>query len=380
MSTSMVPRRPPMPYVAKATLTVLGVLVGAYLLYQVRSVALAVFLGFFLAVGFDPFLTRLQHQGLRRGFAVLTFFLLLFAVIGGFLFIALQPLISQLNDLVDALPDLIQRLSDRDTRLGEFLQESNFEQQARDALSSLPAYAASSVGTVFGILGAIVGGIFSVFTVFALTAYFMMALPRIRAFAERALESPARVRVMTEALGKVGGYVTGQLTICVLAGVTSYIALTVIGVPYAAVLAVAVAVFDAIPQVGATIGAVVVTLVALTESVPVALITLAYFLLYQQFENYVIGPRIFSRAVNLSPVAVFIAVLVGASLAGVIGALVALPIAAAMKTIFGYTFRDKLAQMGRSTTWDQLEPGEKEADGPRVPAESDPVHVVHGSH
>jgi predicted PurR-regulated permease PerM len=363
MTQPYVPRRASLAWVARATLVILGVLLLAYLLYRVRSVALAVFLGFFLAVGFDPFLVRLEKRGLRRGLAVLVFFVLVFLVVGGFAFIALQPLVSQLQELVSSLPDLVDRLSNRNSAIGQFLQESNAEQAAKDALSKVPGYVATSVGTVFGILGAIVGGIFSFFTVFALTAYFMLALPRMRAFAERALNNPDRVQVMSEALGKVGGYVTGQLTICALAGVSSFIVMTVIGVPYAAVLAVAVAVFDAIPQVGATIGAVVCTLVALTDTWLVALLTLVWFLIYQQLENYLIGPRVFSRAVNLSPVAVFIAVLVGASLAGVIGALVALPVTAALKTVFGYTFRDKLASIGRAPTLQPLDEDDRPDPG-----------------
>lgn len=381
MSTPMALGRWSLPAVARATAVVLGVLVLAYLLYQVRSVALAVFLGFFLAVGFDPFLARLERRGLRRGLAVLVFFLLVLLLITGFAFLALQPLVTQLRELVESLPDLIDRLSNRNSAIGQFLQESNAEQALRDALSQAPGYLASSVGTVFGILGAVVGGIFSVFTVFALTAYFMLALPRMRAFAERALGQPERVRIMSEALGKVGGYVTGQLTICALAGVTSFIVLTLIGVPYAAVLAVAVGLFDAIPQIGATLGAVVCTLVAMTDSWTVALLTAAFFLVYQQLENYLIGPRVFSRAVNLSPVAVFIAVLVGASLAGVIGALVALPVTAAFKTVFGYTFRERLAGMGRTPSLESTDPARlADRDIPEAPGEADPVHVPHGTH
>jgi predicted PurR-regulated permease PerM len=329
------------------TLVVVGVVVGCLLAYRIRGVLFSVFIAFFLAVGFDPFLQRLEKQGMRRGMAVLVWFLLLVLVLAGFVFIALRPALSQLKELVTQLPDLLDKLQDRNSAIGQFLQQANARDQVQEFLTKVPGYLASSVDTVFGILGAVVGGIFKLFTILALTIYFMLALPRIVDFAEHALAHPERVEVMREALGKVGGYVTGQLTICVCAGISAYLFLSIAGVPYAAVLSITVAVLDAIPQIGAILGAIICTLVALTDSIGLASVTLAFLVAYQQFENYVLSPRVFSRAVNLSPVAVFIAILIGGSLAGAVGAVTALPIAAALKTVFGYVFRDQIGRVHR---------------------------------
>jgi predicted PurR-regulated permease PerM len=318
-------------------------------LYRARSVALSVFLGFFLATGFDPLITALERRGMRRGVAVLVFLLGAITAIVLFVWLALGPAIEQAGDLVTQIPDLATRLSDRNGVFGKYLDDPEVQEQIKGFAGKVPGFLTQSVGAVFGVLGAILGGLFSAFTILALMIYFMMALPRMRAFAARALGSDERVEVMDDALGKVGGYVTGQLTVSALAGIFAYIFLTVADVPYAAVLAIGVALLDAIPQVGATLGAILCTLVALTESLTLGLVTFAVLLVYQQLENYVIAPRVFARAVELSPVAVFIAVLAGGSLAGFVGALTALPVTAALKVVFRFAFRRQLAQMGVDT-------------------------------
>ena len=182
----------------------------------------------------------------------------------------------------------------------------------------------------------------------ALTAYFMLALPRIIDRGAAALEHPQEAEVLTTALSRVGGYLTGQTLISVAAGVVAFVFLTVVGAPYPALLALIVGALDLVPQVGATIGAVVgisVTLAA--DGVGKALIVAAFFVVYQQLENYVIAPRVFASTVNLSPLGAFIAILIGASLAGVIGAIFALPVAAMAKTVLSYVFRDRVAMVER---------------------------------
>ena len=351
-------------FVAKATAVVILVVVLAVVLYSVRRVALIVFIGFFLAIGFEPVLRKMEARGPRRGTAVLVLLLGLLVFLGAFVWLTLRPAVAQLEQLVRNVPWLVADIQDSNSDIGRFLARPEVSTRIESFLEAAPGYVVGSLGTVFGVVGAVVGAVFAVLTVVTLMVYFMLAMPRMLAFARRAVRTPARAGVLEEALGKVGGYVTGQLTVSVTAGVTSYAFFLVTGVPYAAVLAITVAIFDAIPQVGAMLGAAVATIVALTVSVPLAVGTLLFLLVYQQVENYVIAPRLFSRAVNLSPVAVFVAILIGASLAGVVGALVALPTTAALKTVFRYVFRDRLAAIDR----------------PAVPVhhagEEDPVHAA----
>ncbi|MDT0261651.1 AI-2E family transporter [Jatrophihabitans lederbergiae] len=329
-------RLPPVRYYVKVTVAVLLTLLAAYGVYRARSILVLIFLGLFLAVGLEPVIQRLERRGIRRGFCVLAFGLLIGALLVGLVFLVLAPATGEVTDFVSSVPDLLTRLNERlaGTSVGDYLNQGNVQQRIQSGLSSVLERSASGI---FGIVGGLISAVFTAVTLFILTVYFMLAMPRLRDGLDRILATDERRAVLDESLSKVGGYVTGQLAICACAGVASYIALELIGVPYPALLAIVITVLDAVPQVGATIGAVLAVLVALTASIPAALIALVYFVLYQQLENYLIAPRVFSRTIALTPLASLLAVLVGAALAGVVGAIVALPMTAAGSTIFRNT-------------------------------------------
>jgi predicted PurR-regulated permease PerM len=342
------PTWPPMIYIAKATATVLLVIALALMVTEVRSVLASIFLGFFFAAGLEPFIRKMEARGLRRGHAVLVIVTGFFIGLALIIWLMVVPAVEQASDFVANIPTLLNDLNERGEGreiLGVKLDDPEVQRKIQEQLDKIPTILASSLGTVYGILGGIVTALFGIFTVFALTIYFMMAMPRLHNFAARALHDPERVQVLDDSLDRIGGYVTGQLVVSLSAGIFAGGVLTILGVPYSMILGLVVAFFDAIPQVGATIGAVVCTLVALTESWHLALAVFIILLAYQQFENYVLAPRIFSQAVDLSPIAVFVAVLVGAGVGGAIGALVALPITAALKVVFRYVFREQLGRI-----------------------------------
>jgi len=358
---------PPMSYYAKITTVVLAVIVAALALYQVRSVAMSVFLGLFLAIASEPFLSWLGRRGVSRGWAITILALGTLVVLAGLVALLLYPAIKQVGQLIESLPDLLTQLTERLDRFGIRLDDPAIRDRLEGLAEKIPSMLGSSLGAVYGVLGGLISTIFTVFTVVALALYFMIWLPRIRAFAARALGRPERVEVMDRSLERIGGYVTGQIAVSTAAGVVSGVVLGLLGVPYAAVLGVAMGLFSAIPQVGATIGSVLCTLVALTDGVTLAIVTFLFLIAYQQFENYVLAPKVFSSAVDLSPVAVFIAVLVGGSALGVVGALTALPVAAAMKVVLRYVFRRRLSQIEgtdgtKDTDDDAPEPAEPGAE------------------
>ena len=342
------PAWPSMLYIAKATATVLGVIALAVMVTEVRSVLAWVFLGFFFAAGLEPAIRRMESRGLPRGEAVLVLVVAVLFGAGLIMWLMVAPAVEQASDFVANIPTLLNDLNERGEGreiLGVKLDDPEVQREIQEQVDKIPGILAASLGTVYGILGGIVTAVFGIFSVFALTIYFMMAMPRLHSFAARALGDPEKVQVLDNSLDRIGGYVTGQLAVSLTAGIFAGSVMTVLGVPYAMVLALAVAFFSAIPQVGATIGAILCTLVALTESWHLALAVFVILVAYQQFENYVLAPRIFSRAVDLSPIAVFIAVLVGAAVGGAIGALTALPITAALKVVFRYLFRNQLGRI-----------------------------------
>lgn len=317
-----------------------GVLGGivAWLLVQaildVKQVLILLTVSLFLAVGLNPAVERLVQVGLSRGKAVGVVFLGVVLFFVGIGWAVVPPVVNEISKFAEHVPEYItqlqqnQRIADFDARYNlletvqEKLTESNFQASVADW--------ALNVGR--GALSAI----FNTFTVLILTLYFLAALPQMKNFFYRFTPRSRRARVALlgdEILDQIGGYVSGAALISLIASVTSYIFLSIVGVPYAAVLALVVALTGLIPMVGATIGGATVTIVGFLTGIPEGIACAIFFVLYQQVENYFIYPRIMERSVNVQPVVTVIAALIGGSLMGITGALLAIPVAAAVSLI-----------------------------------------------
>jgi predicted PurR-regulated permease PerM len=187
-------------------------------------------------------------------------------------------------------------------------------------------------GGIVGVGRYVVGAVFAALTVLILTLYFLASLPSIKRQTYRLVPASRRERVALlgdEVLARVGGYVSGAFIIASTAGASTLVFLLAIDLRYALTLALVVAVFDLVPLIGATVGAGIVTLVAMTDSAPKALACLVFYVVYQQLENYLIYPRVMSRSVDVPPTLTVMAALLGGALLGVVGALLAIPMAAA---------------------------------------------------
>ena len=363
---------PPMGHYARVAAVVVGVVALALLAWTTRGVLLMIFGGFLLAAGLDPMVRSLERWGLRRGWAVFVVVLAILTGVIAFVIVALRPAIVQAGEFVLAIPDLLEQLAARFGRsdVATYLASPEFADQVRSTIDNIVGFAAEGVGVVLGVLSGVLGAVFTAFTIGAITVYLMLALPRIKAFAGRALADDERVGVFSEALRRIGGYVTGQLGICACAGVAAGIIFVILDMPYAALLALIVAVLDAVPQVGATIGAIIATLVALTVSIGTAVAVVVFFVVYQQIENYVVAPRVFAYAVSLTPISVFLAVLLGGTVGGFVGAVIALPVAASLKVIMQYVFRARLTQIEGRTVPASLAPTQPRPR--RRPRQTDP--------
>jgi predicted PurR-regulated permease PerM len=173
--------------------------------------------------------------------------------------------------------------------------------------------------------------------VLVLTLYFLSSLPRVKQGAYAVVPSSRRARVQSlseEIMRRVGSYATGQVAIATLNAVLSYVMMTIVGIPYAAVLAVTVGLLGLIPMIGATLGAVLVCIVAFFAEPNKALIAGIYYLVYQQIENYLVAPRIMQRTVSVPGPVTIVAALAGAALLGVLGALLAIPVAAGLLLLY----------------------------------------------
>jgi predicted PurR-regulated permease PerM len=297
------------------------------------SMLVLIFVAMFLAIGLNPAVTRLSHWGLPRGAAVAIVTLVGLAVLAGAVYALVPPVVTQTGQLVDNIPDFIQNLQ-RNRTINEMVERYDIVNKVQSAINA--STVGNTLGGVLGAAGLIFGTIFNVLTVLVLTIYFMAAFERIKRGAYRLVPASRRERVSLlteEILTKVGAYMVGALAIAILAGVSTWVLVLILGLAYPFALAVVVAVLDLIPQIGATLGAVVVSLVGLASSLTAGIVCAVFFLIYQQVENYLIYPNVMRRSVKVSDVAAVVAALLGASLFGVIGALAAIPMVAAIQLI-----------------------------------------------
>ncbi|MGI8535384.1 MAG: AI-2E family transporter [Mycobacteriales bacterium] len=297
----------------------------------VRSILILLLTAAFLAIGLNPAVQALERRKVKRGRAVGIVLLGMLMFFVGFGFAVVPPIVDQAQAFTGDLPRYVQQLQDNE-RIASLDQRFGLLDQVQSLLGDPQQLGVTAAGGVLGVSRVVFNAFFSVLTVLILTLYFLSSLPTIKANAYRLVPRSRRARVgllSDEILSRVGGYVAGAASIATLAGFTTFLLLLVLGVSYPLALAMLVAITGLIPLVGATIGAAVVTLVALFTSVQAGIICAVYYLIYQQVENYVLYPRIMQRSVDVSPAATVVAVLIGGSLLGVLGALLAIPMAAA---------------------------------------------------
>lgn len=309
-----------------------------YVLLELREILEFIVVALFLALGLEPLVSQLIRRGVRRGWAVLVVVLALFALVGLVGYLLVPTLVDQVHTLITKTPGYIADLKDN---RGIRQLDARFDVIDRvqdEAKSSLNGHTITSVlGGVLGAGRAVVDGVVAVVTVLVLTVYFMLALPAVKAAAYKLVPLHRRARVTTlgeEITRRVGGYVLGQSTVALINGALAYVMVLVLGLPFSVLLAVVVGVLALVPIIGTVIGAVIVTLVALSVGWQTALVALAYYLAYHVFEAYVLSPRIMKRAVDVPAVVVILAVLAGGTLLGVVGALIAIPVAAGFSLIY----------------------------------------------
>ena len=326
----------------RAILVVLGIILAAIVMIEVvqaaRGILIWIGVAVFLALALNPGVEWLMARGVeRRGLAVAITFVGAILAIVALAATVIPTIVDQVNDFIQAVPGYVEDLTAGRGRLGFLEREYHITDRVREAIEDGGATRVLGLsGTALAITKGIVTAVVATVTIAFLTLFMLLEGPRWveRFYALLPEDKQARWRGMGQQIYRtVGGYVTGNLAISVIAGVVSTIVLSLVGVPYALALGLLVAILDLIPLAGATIAAVAVSTVAFLDSTQSGIIVLVFFILYQQLENHVLQPVVYGRTVQLSPLAVLIAVLIGAELAGVIGALAAIPVAGTIQVV-----------------------------------------------
>ena len=307
-------------------------------LASASAVFILIIISIFLAAGLNPAVLFFQNRGLSRGASVSAVMGSVLLFVAAFIAVAVPPLIDQGNQLLDNAPALI-----RDLNNNAFINDLNNKYGVIDSLqSNLDSvikdgqFAVTAFGGVLGVGKAVISGLVSTITILVLTLYFLASLPQVINIGLRFVPTSRRDRVskLTNAIvSRIGSFVGGQAIIAALAAIFILIMGLTIGMPYPGPLAMVVLICGFIPLVGHFIGMSIVTVVSLTDSLTTALIALGAYIVYVQIENYVITPKIMRKSLAIPGLVTIIAALLGASLLGLIGGLLAVPIAAAVLLI-----------------------------------------------
>lgn len=312
----------------------LGVFLAWFLtqaIVEARSVLVLIVVSLFLAIGLNPLVEWLTARNLRRGAAIGLVFVGVISAFVGFGFAIIPVAVEQSNTFIDELPGYLEDLRQNRT-IRAFDRQYDAIDRAQNYITS-GALGERLFGGIVGVGRVVLGAVFSALSVLIMTLYFLASLPSMKRQAYRLVPASRRNRVQLlgeEVLSRIGGFVSGAMIVGTVAGLTSYAFLLIVDVPYALALALLVAVLDLIPLVGASIAALIVSLVGFTESLAVGIACVVFYIVYQQFENYVVYPRVMRRAVDVPAPITVVAVLIGGALLGVVGALLAIPTAAAL--------------------------------------------------
>ena len=316
---------------------------AAYGLYralgQLTQVITLLVVASFLTLTLDPLVQALGRRGMRRPPSVAIVFAGLVAAFTALGFVVVPPVAEQGGLLANHAPrylsDLLSNSVIRD--LDSQYQVLNKFQAEIQKLVTDGNFMSGLFGGMLGASKALASGFFAILTVLVLTLYFLSSLPRVKEAVYGMVPTSRRPRVMSlseEIMRRVGSYAIGQVAVATINAVLSYVMMSIVGIHYAAVLAVVVGVLGLIPMVGASIGAALVCLVAVFDEPQKAVIALVYYVIYQQVENYVVAPKIMQRTISVPGAVTVIAALIGATLAGVLGALLAMPVAAGLLLIY----------------------------------------------
>jgi predicted PurR-regulated permease PerM len=363
-------------------LTALALFGALYLLRQLQDIVRWLVIGIFLAVALTPIVDRLEQNRVRRSLAILLVYLALLLALGLFGALIVPPLVEQVEELVEFATNLSQQPGGAEEGLRGLAERfgiGQFYDTLREQASTLPSRLGNATGPLLAFTTGILTSITAFLSILLITFFLLLDGRR---FVEAGLllfaapQRPRLRRILEQSAGAIASYIKGSGTLALIAGTASFIALTILDIPYALLLGVIIAILTPIPLVGGTLGAVIVGLVALFVDPVKAGIFLVYYLIYQQVENNLLQPFIFGRNVKLHPLAIFLAVLAGAQLAGILGALLAIPVAEIIRIIGVEWLATRARQTGGeshpATTDASIEQVFAAAAGPAVDRELGP--------
>jgi predicted PurR-regulated permease PerM len=322
--------------VAKVVLVVAAVAAALYFAYLIRDVIGLILIAVFFAVAIAPAVNWLHQRRVPRWLAILLVYLSIAAGIFGIGLLIVPPLVNGVEDLSADLPGYVDDLRNNET-FRDYDDRYQITEKLTEQAEQLPTQLGDAAGTLRDVTVGVFTRFVQLFSILVITFFLVKDGHRLLEFLYRQVppERARRLRTIADDVSDaIAGYVFGNFVISILAGLVTYLTLRILDVPFATPLAILFGFFDLIPLVGATLGGILVGIVVAFVDFPVGLIIwAAVLILYQQVENNLIQPLVYGRAVQLHPLIVIVAILIGAALLGVLGALVAIPAAAAVQAV-----------------------------------------------
>jgi hypothetical protein len=318
-----------------ATLGALSAIVLMRALGSVSQVFVLILIALFLATGLNPAVEAIRSRGVSRVTAVTIIFVSVIAFVIFFAWVVIPPVVSQGSQLINSLPSLLQDLKSNATinRLNEQFAIIDTLQAKLREFTEDGTLLVSTFGGVIGVGRSVISGTFSALTILVLTLYFITSLPQMVKLGVRLAPASRRDRVakLTNAIiARVGSFVGAQIFIAFMAAIFVVVLGMLLGLPSPVAIAMVVFVCALVPLIGHFLGSAVVTIIALTVSIPVGVIALITYIVYVQIENYIVTPRIMKKTLEVPGAVTIVAALIGSSLLGLVGGLLAVPVAAAI--------------------------------------------------
>jgi predicted PurR-regulated permease PerM len=327
---------------ARTTAVVIGMVLltalALLLIYSTRRVLVWMVVAAFFATALYPLVNWVESRAswLRRWMATLLVFLVVTVLIAGAVALFVVPLVREGTKLVTDFPDLVRDAREGRGPVGDLVERFRLREWAAEHSEQIQGYLSSLTAPTLAVLRGAATTVVGLVTIFVLAYLIVLEAPKILdgGLAVFRPERAERIRVVgADCARTITGYISGNLLISIICGTLTYIVLLIMDVPYAALIALFVAIADLIPLVGATLGAIVAVGAAFLQSTTAGIVVLVFFVAYQQLENHLLQPVIFSRTVKLNPLTVLIAILIATELAGILGALLAIPIAGMLQVI-----------------------------------------------
>jgi predicted PurR-regulated permease PerM len=316
---------------------VVATLLVLFLARETRQVLTWIVISMFFAVALNPAVSWMTRMAFRwRWLATLLVFLVAFALIASLVTVFALPLAREGSQLIDDLPKIIEDVRAGRGPVGDLIERFNLLEYAQNNSDRIRGYASSLGAPTLALLRSAATTVVGIVTIFVLSYLMVLEGPKfvdgfLALFDDRRSERIRRVG--QDCARTITGYITGNLLISVVCGTLTYAVLKILGVPFAGLIALFVGIADLIPLVGATLGAVIAAIAGFLDSITSGIIVIVFFVVYQQLENHLLQPLIFSRTVKLNPLTVVIAILLAVELAGILGALLAIPVAGMLQII-----------------------------------------------